>query len=109
VDPGWVEITWEEALNTVAERFKKIREEDPRKLLVWEGWGCAESLFITPKEVERAKNYEVPGQIFSEAFGTPNVVGSHGPTCSIHYAANLVPMWQPPGLRAVSSMQLKEE
>jgi len=39
IDPGWVEITWEEALSTVGEKFKKIREEDPRKLLVWEGWG----------------------------------------------------------------------
>jgi len=90
IDPGWVEIPWEEALNTVAEKFKKIREEDPRKLLVWEGWGCAESLFITPKEVEKATNYKVPGQIFADAFGTPNVVGSHGPLCSIHYASNLV-------------------
>lgn len=90
IDPGWVEISWDEALNTVAEKLKKIREEDPRKLVVWEGWGCAESLFITPKEVERATNYEVPGQIFAEAFGTCNVVGSHGPLCSIHYAANLV-------------------
>ena len=33
IDPGWVEITWEEALNTVAEKLKKIRKEDPRKLL----------------------------------------------------------------------------
>jgi anaerobic selenocysteine-containing dehydrogenase len=39
IDPGWVEIPWEEALNTVAEKFKKIREEDPRKLLVWGGLG----------------------------------------------------------------------
>ncbi len=90
IDPGWVEISWDEALNIVAEKLKKIRQEDPRKLVIWEGWGCAESLFITPKEVERATNYEVPGQILAEAFGTPNVVGSHGPTCSIHYAANLV-------------------
>ncbi|MCJ7783821.1 MAG: molybdopterin-dependent oxidoreductase [Desulfobacterales bacterium] len=90
IDPGWVEIPWEEAFNTVAEKLKKIREEDPRKLLVWEGWGCAESLFITPKEVEKATNYKVPGQIFADAFGTPNVVGSHGPLCSIHYASNLV-------------------
>lgn len=31
IDPKWVEISWEEALNTVAERLRKIREDDPRK------------------------------------------------------------------------------
>ena len=48
-DPGWVPISWEEALDTVSQRLKKIRDEDPRKLLVaindfqrihlW-GWGA---------------------------------------------------------------------
>jgi anaerobic selenocysteine-containing dehydrogenase len=33
-DPGWVEITWQEALETVAARLKKIRQQDPRKLLL---------------------------------------------------------------------------
>jgi len=37
IDPGWVEITWEEAISIVSERFKKIRQEDPRKLAVWKG------------------------------------------------------------------------
>ena len=32
IDPGWVEISWEEALSTVAARLKKIRAEDPGKL-----------------------------------------------------------------------------
>jgi molybdopterin-containing oxidoreductase family molybdopterin binding subunit len=32
VDPGWVEIGWDEALDIVVERLKKIRGEDPRKL-----------------------------------------------------------------------------
>src|SRR3970040_1321052 len=27
VDTGWTEITWEEALDTIAERLKKIRQE----------------------------------------------------------------------------------
>lgn len=34
VDPGWVEIGWGEALETVAERLRRIRAEDPRKLIV---------------------------------------------------------------------------
>ncbi|MBI4332633.1 MAG: molybdopterin-dependent oxidoreductase [Chloroflexi bacterium] len=32
IDPGWVEISWEEALETVAGKFKEIREEDTRGL-----------------------------------------------------------------------------
>jgi len=33
VDPGWVEISWEEAYATTARELGKIRQEDPRKLL----------------------------------------------------------------------------
>jgi anaerobic selenocysteine-containing dehydrogenase len=50
VDPKWEPISWEEALSTVAEKLKAVREDDPRKLLVaindfhrihiW-GWGAA--------------------------------------------------------------------
>ena len=34
VDPKWVEITWDEAVTTVADRLNKIRQEDPRKLVM---------------------------------------------------------------------------
>ena len=34
IDPKWVEITWEEALHTVAEKFRKIREVDPKGLVL---------------------------------------------------------------------------
>src|SRR3970040_2348195 len=33
-DPEWVEISWEEALETVTARLKSIRQEDQRKLLL---------------------------------------------------------------------------
>src|SRR3990167_3388537 len=33
VDPQWKEISWGEALTTVATKLKSIRESDPRKLL----------------------------------------------------------------------------
>ncbi len=33
VDPGWKEISWDEALNAVVEKLKKVREDDPRKLV----------------------------------------------------------------------------
>jgi len=32
IDPGWQRISWEEALDTIAEKIKAIREEDPRQL-----------------------------------------------------------------------------
>src|SRR3990172_5519196 len=31
IDPRWVEISWEEALDTVAERLKRVLDDDPRK------------------------------------------------------------------------------
>jgi anaerobic selenocysteine-containing dehydrogenase len=34
VDPGWEEISWEEAMSIVVEKLKKVREEDPRKLIL---------------------------------------------------------------------------
>ena len=33
VDPKWVEIGWDEALDTITEKLRKTRAEDPRKLL----------------------------------------------------------------------------
>lgn len=77
VDPKWVEITWDEALETIASKLKKIRNEDPRKLVIWEGFGGAElflGMMLGP---------------FKDAFGAVNVIGSHGPLCAIHYAALL--------------------
>src|SRR3972149_8301622 len=34
IDPGWKEISWDEALEMIAARMKRIREEDPRKLVI---------------------------------------------------------------------------
>lgn len=75
VDPQWKEVSWDEALSIIADKFKKVREKDPRGLLVFEGFGDRDSIMMMP---------------FSSAFGTPNVVGSHGPLCTIHYASMLV-------------------
>ncbi len=61
VDPKWVEISWEEAFNTVAQKLREVRADDPRKLVI------------------------IPGHIgtnlitdFASSFGTPNVI--HGGT-----------------------------
>jgi len=34
VDPSWKQISWDEALDSVAERLRKIRADDPRKLIM---------------------------------------------------------------------------
>ncbi|OGO24449.1 MAG: hypothetical protein A2144_01595 [Chloroflexi bacterium RBG_16_50_9] len=75
VDPMWKEVSWDEALNIIVEKFKKIREKDPRGLLILEGFGNTNSILRDS---------------FARAFGTPNVIGSHGPLCTIHYASCLV-------------------
>lgn len=38
-NPGWIEISWDEALETVGQRLKEIREKDPRRLSY--GYGTA--------------------------------------------------------------------
>jgi anaerobic selenocysteine-containing dehydrogenase len=88
IDPGWVEITWEEAISTVSERFKKIRQEDPRKLAVWEGWGAPETFLITCKEIDKSVDYQYGFLIWPKAFGTPNELFGRN-LCAIHYATNL--------------------
>ena len=32
VDPKWREISWDEALECIADRLRKVRQDDPRKL-----------------------------------------------------------------------------
>ncbi|GMQ87394.1 MAG: molybdopterin oxidoreductase family protein [Gammaproteobacteria bacterium] len=60
-DPGWMEISWEEAFNTIAERLKKVRADDPRKLI----WQHGHGKYLIGDKFPKA---------FCKAFGTPNVV-----------------------------------
>ena len=56
VDPKWVEISWDEALDTIAKKLVQIREDDPRKLMM--------------ASFDRSAFLLVGG--FASAFGTPN-------------------------------------
>ena len=63
VDPGWVEIEWEEALDITARELGRIRNEDPRKLLTAIGdfqrivlWGWP-SVFGSPNTFSTIGNY----------------------------------------------------
>ncbi len=60
-DPGWVEISWEEAFETMAARMRAIRADDPRKLV----WQHGHGKYLIGDNFPKA---------FAEAFGTPNVV-----------------------------------
>jgi anaerobic selenocysteine-containing dehydrogenase len=90
VDPMWKEVTWDEALDLVAGKLRLVRDKDPRSLLICEGFGDRETILRNP---------------FAAAFGTPNLVGSHGPLCTIHYASNLVHAAMP---EAVAEMEYCE-
>lgn len=64
------EIEWEEALGMVADRLKRIRETDPRKLAFFTGRDQSQSLT----------------GFWAAQFGTPNFA-AHGGFCSVNMAA----------------------
>ncbi|MBI4331448.1 MAG: molybdopterin-dependent oxidoreductase [Chloroflexi bacterium] len=46
IDPKWQEITWKEAMDTVVEKLRKVRQDDPRSL-VFASWDTS----LTPGSV----------------------------------------------------------
>jgi len=60
-DPKWVEISWEEAFETIASRLKKIRGDNPSKLI----WQHGHGKYLIGDQFPKA---------FCKAFGTPNVI-----------------------------------
>ncbi|MBI3016278.1 MAG: molybdopterin-dependent oxidoreductase, partial [Candidatus Tectomicrobia bacterium] len=75
-DPGWKEISWEEALDTISKELRRVRAEDPRKFVFNNGFARCGSM--------------LEGMEFCAAFGTPNYVEVDGPTCSVHFGSSLV-------------------
>lgn len=60
-DPRWVEISWEEAFQTIAEKLDKIRKDNPSKLI----WQHGHGKYLIGDNFPKA---------FAKAFGTPNVI-----------------------------------
>ena len=69
----FVEIEWEEAFATLAERLGRIRATDPKKFALFTG---------------RDQMQALTG-LFSRQFGTPNYA-AHGGFCSVNMAAGLI-------------------
>lgn len=70
VDPGWVEISWEEALATVAGKLKAAMDQDPRSIIISGGFGVEESFRVAP---------------FHRVLGTPNYLTTPGALCPEHF------------------------
>ena len=69
IDPQWVEISWEEALDTIAEKLKQIRSEDPRKVIyAYNVCNIAKTFFT---------------MAWAGAFGTLNTYTSAGIHCGM--------------------------
>src|SRR4030042_1538730 len=65
IDPKWVPISWDQALNEVTNRLKKLRENgEPHKLLLFYGLNTVSSEDMILR--------------FTEAFGTPNLISGDG-------------------------------
>jgi anaerobic selenocysteine-containing dehydrogenase len=67
-DPKFVEITWDEALQTVGDRLKQLKADNPRRAAFVSGFGVR-SAFLG--------NFET-------AYGSPNDVPSRGSACAYH-------------------------
>ncbi|MBI4492646.1 MAG: molybdopterin-dependent oxidoreductase [Chloroflexi bacterium] len=68
IDPGWVEISWDEALDTIVERLRKLRQDDPRKMLLTGSVAAIDELFFA--------------RFFAIAYGSPQSwTSGAGPHC----------------------------
>ncbi|MFC1867991.1 molybdopterin-dependent oxidoreductase [Thermodesulfobacteriota bacterium] len=75
IDPGWVEITWEEAIDLAAEKIDEARKKDPRTVICMSGFGNIGASFTTLKG-------------FAAGIGTPNNWHTYGAACALHFGMN---------------------
>ena len=74
VDPGWVEISWEEAIDIAAEKIQAVLDDDPRKLVNFFGFAAYE-----------AASAAFGLGVWAHLLGTPNIVSTNGEMCDLHY------------------------
>jgi anaerobic selenocysteine-containing dehydrogenase len=81
VDPKWKEISWEEALDEITERLKKVLADDPRKILLQS---------TTTRSPTASLGWR---RLMARILGTPNgTVGGAGVACgnALHHAGGLL-------------------
>lgn len=74
IDPGWVEISWDEALDIAAEKIRECYDTDIRKLVQMYSFAPYESGHAT-----------LGIGLWAHALGTPNSSSTKGQMCAIHY------------------------
>jgi anaerobic selenocysteine-containing dehydrogenase len=79
-DPGWQEISWEEALTTITDHLNTLQADDPRKLVTNTGFGVGGDYY----RAEILENFLL-------AYGSPaeNNIQTNGPLCSDHLISQL--------------------
>jgi anaerobic selenocysteine-containing dehydrogenase len=78
-DPKWVEITWDEALNSVAQQLQKTAAKDPRAIVFTTGFGSASDYH----------GAIISGLIAAIGIPSANQVPTNGPLCSTHIAVRM--------------------
>ncbi|MEL7563281.1 MAG: molybdopterin-dependent oxidoreductase [Dehalobacterium sp.] len=78
-DPGWVEISWDEAIQIAGRKLKEVHDRDPRELVHFYGFAAYECAHGTFGHGAWAK----------AVFGTPNASSCKGQLCAVHYGGAL--------------------
>ena len=79
VDPGWVEITWDEALDEAARILKDVYDKDPRELIFTYGFS----------EMDVVNNGAAGPDVLAKVLKTKTVSMTKGQFCAMHYASCL--------------------
>ncbi len=75
IDPKWIPITWDQALDEILKRLRSLREdEEPYKLIIFYGLNSVSTEDIIYR--------------FADAFGTPNIISSDGLDIETEKAGN---------------------
>lgn len=79
VDPGWVEISWDEAIDIAAQKLREVHDRDPRELVNLYGFAAYETSHATFGHGE-----------WCLEFGSPNESSAKGQMCSVHYGGSYI-------------------
>jgi anaerobic selenocysteine-containing dehydrogenase len=77
IDPGWVEITWDEAFELAADVLKDVYDTNPDQLIHLYGFADRDAVESGLAGI----------RCFAPAFGTHTINSSKGQFCAMHYAS----------------------